>query len=450
MTSESPEHVSSVFDVFKTQGSPRVTYVERDAGRYEYALEQALTSSGLLCVLTGSSKTGKTTLYTKVARDKKLLVVRVPCNSELTIQEIWRKALEQVHYARVVQDNETARVEVGGSGELGGRIGIPSFAGITGKSAANIQRARESRTTTESVFGAPSPEHLIPLLKNRRAILVFEDYHYLRPEVQKPLFQQWKFLVDEEISVLVVGTTHHAADLAQANTDLIGRVSHIELPRWQRSDLLEIARKGLEYLGVGIDDGFVEQVAQESVGLPLITQAVLQDLLGAHGITSVQPMRKELEVDQAEVFATLYTVATTRFNAFQLLYERLARGPREDRRKFNTYEMILSTFGLDPITFSLSRGELIDRLHALPVDPAMVPTGSAVATSLRSMGSLQESLAVRLLEWNESHQRLYIIEPTFLFFLRWWKPRDALPAADLTVREMLDYLRGLYSDAVYD
>ena len=46
--------------------SPTVTYVKRNDGQLEKQLHDALNERGQLCLVTGPSKTGKTTLYREV------------------------------------------------------------------------------------------------------------------------------------------------------------------------------------------------------------------------------------------------------------------------------------------------------------------------------------------------------------------------------------------------
>lgn len=65
-----------------------------------------------------------------------------------------------------------------------------------------------------------APDHLIPILKTLPTALVVEDFHYLETRVQRNVFQQWKVFCDSQVSVIVVGTTHRAVDLAHANKDL--------------------------------------------------------------------------------------------------------------------------------------------------------------------------------------------------------------------------------------
>ena len=127
----------------------------------------------------------------------------------------------------------------------------------------------------------PSPDHLLPVLKRLAVLLVFEDFHYLKPEVQADVSKQLKAFVDAEVSVIIVGTTHRARDLLMANPDLSGRVSHIQLENWSTADLQKIVTQGFEYLRIDFPPAYAELIADESVGLPIITQSVCLKLVVA-------------------------------------------------------------------------------------------------------------------------------------------------------------------------
>src|SRR5215468_4311 len=85
-----------VTDVFRSLGKPTVTYVHREQGRYEHVLSSALDDAGQLCLITGPSKTGKTTLYQSVLAEKHRTPLVIRCDDQLTPSEFWRRALEQV------------------------------------------------------------------------------------------------------------------------------------------------------------------------------------------------------------------------------------------------------------------------------------------------------------------------------------------------------------------
>jgi hypothetical protein len=123
------------------------------------------------------------------------------------------------------------------SGKLSGNIGWKWLAGLAGEVSAGTGSARTEGEVRERIIANPSPAHLVPVLKTLPLLLVVEDFHYLSPEVQRIIFQQWKTFIDEEVSVIVIGTTHHAIDIATANQDLLGRLCQIDIAQWSIGDL---------------------------------------------------------------------------------------------------------------------------------------------------------------------------------------------------------------------
>ncbi len=54
---------------------------------------------------------------------------------------------------------------------------------------------------------------------------------------------------------------------------------------------------------------------------------------------------------------------------------------------------------------------------------------------LKAIKALYKKLGIEIAEWYEKDQMLYIIEPAFIFYLRWHVPRRTSP----TVGELIEY-----------
>jgi len=416
----------SIYDVFKVQGQPTITYVRRNEGLYEDKLAAAIKNLGTLCLITGPSKTGKSTLYAKVAEFNDYDILRLRCDKSLTSQEVWRKTLETINFERVetiIKEKKTGR-KLGV--EIEGRIGWSWLAGILGKGKVESNVEKSEAESRNRILSDPSPSHLIPLLKELPFLLVFEDFHYLDPKVQECVFQQWKVFVDNEVSVVVLGTTHHAADLAYANKDLIGRIVHVDLPTWNVDDLEKITRQGFNYLDVEITSPLTRLIAKESVGLPIITQSVSLQMLIDKKQYNIESLDRKIRFNNEDVCNSLHEVAVEKYGQFSTLHDALIKGPRKRVRKYETYEVILAAFTKDPLVFSLSRDELDERIvKLLPED--RVPPRASVDSTLDALKNFQQRLGFTLLEWQEKLRKLYIIEPSFLFYLRWRQKRTAVP-----------------------
>jgi hypothetical protein len=422
----------NVGDIFKTLGQPRETYVKRDDGKYEQSLSTALDVKGKFCLLTGPSKTGKTTLYTKVLLDKGLQSLVVRCDATINASEFWKGALERVDFERLSSSQINKSEKVSGAGKIGGKIGWAWLAGLIGEVSVGVESSMGEVAIREKILSQPSPHHLIPVLQNLPIVLVVEDFHYLNDEVKRNIFQQWKAFVDNEISVIVVGTTHHAVDLAYANRDLIGRIHQIDLSRWNIDDLEKIALQGFHFLRINVPYLVPKEIARESVGLPIITQDGCRQLLEDKGVMYVDPGKTQVQLNTKDAYRALHHVAKRNYSQFEAIYERLITGPRKRAQKYNTYELVLSTFTQNPLMFSLKRYEIYDRLKRTPISSEKLPPSASIDSMLKALAKFQKDSGIDLLEWNNNEQRLYILEPSFLFYLRWREERDhPLPFEDL-------------------
>ena len=345
----------STRDVFKPQGLPTVTYVKRGGGKYEKELSETIDTAGTICFLTGPSKTGKTTLYTKVCADKRITPVKIRCHKDLTIVELWKKVYEQLSISLIVSE-ETGRntdLGIGGQFEVGAKI--PLLGGISVEGSVDTTIGNSRAVQRSKIYSEPSPEGIINELSNLKKILVIEDFHYLSSSTQQILFQQLKVFVDEEVTVILVGVGHHLVDVIYSNNELIGRIKHIKFSPWDLDDLSNIVIQGFDKLRVLIDDELIKMVAKESVGLPIITQSVCLEMLLNFDIRDVNEDNKYFRPTKNNIFKFLNVVATSKYSAFSDIYDRIVRGPRENSRKYNTYEIILLLFASEELLFSLTR-----------------------------------------------------------------------------------------------
>lgn len=416
-----PILISTIFNGVKT---PSETYIPRENGRFEAELKQGILEQGVLCLLTGSSKTGKTSLYGKVLEDLGKTPIRVRCSESLTSEDFWNYPLEHLDFSRLKVAEESLTKTSKITGSLSGSLGWAWLAGLKASLSADVSNAKNDKEIRDAILAKPSPTHLVPLLQNSNAVLVVEDFHYLKEDVQREIFQQWKIFTDNEISVIVVGTTHHGVDLAFANPDLIGRIKHIDLKRWSDQDLEAIAKKGLTLLNFTINLNVTKTIAKESAGLPILTQQICLQLFTDRNLTHWDATNP-ISFSSSDTHQALNKVATTRYTHFEQWHQQLINGPRKAARKYDTYAIILALFVQDPPTFSLTRVEIDERLKAAKLKSENIPPPASINSTLSSLESFQNSRKFTLLEWSKRDRTVYILEPSFLFYLRWHNNKDA-------------------------
>lgn len=408
----------NINSVFNGISVPTDTYVAQENGKFETLLRQGVREEGTLCLITGSSKTGKTSLYNKVLKALNKTPILVRCDRSLASHDFWKRPLETIDFSRVQSTESEDAVELSSGVKVGGNIGWPWLANLLGEVNLGLKGTASDIEIREKILSNPSAHHLIPLLKKSNAILVVEDFHYLNEIAQQEIFQQWKIFTDNQVSVIVVGTTHHGVDLAYANSDLIGRIKHIDLGRWSDNDLQDIARKGCTKLGITFQQTTYHKISKECAGLPILMQQVCAQLFYDRDIETWK-FKSEISFDGKNAENALHNVATTRYAQFENWYSRLTIGPRLNARKYDTYSLILALFTQDPPKFQLHRHEIDDRLAASKLDPQKTPPSASINSTLAALAKFQRTNGFELLEWNGKDKTIYILEPAFLFYLRW-------------------------------
>lgn len=428
-----------IADVFKTIGQPTVTYVQRDRGKLEFQLNAALNERGQLCLVTGPSKTGKTTLYREILARRGEVPLIVPCDRNKTCEAIWKQALEAVDFERVESRANLKSNAQEAEVEVQTRIGWKWLADASTRFRGKLSRDVSDEEVKARVLADPGPDLLVPLLKGANYVLVIEDFHYL-PDAEKVLlFQQWKRFIDNEVSVLVLGTTHRAVDIANSNRDLVGRIAQIDVGHWDKADLQEICFKGFKHLRVAIPQADMELISAEAVGLPIVVQQVCSNLLTSRGFEFADQVRKKgHKVKDGDVERSLHNVARQNYTQYESYYSTLISGPREKARKYRTYELVLACFTRNPIQFSLKRMELDRRMLELGLDANELPPPASLNSTLGALKKFQERRELEVLEWQPNEDKLYIVEPAFLFYVRWRTLR-------LTAPQQLDLFEELLS-----
>jgi hypothetical protein len=442
VVSLSPDHRNLVSDVFVTVGQPTITYVKRSDGQYEKAINRALDERGQLCLITGPSKTGKTTLYKNVLTERGEIPLVIRCSKGLSCKEIWRQALERIDFSRTVSRSSAGAITRSAEFEASGEGGWAFLAKISAKFKRVVGSSQTDSEVIERVLAEPSADLLVDVLKNINHVLVIEDFHYLSEESKIELFQQWKQFTDEGVTVIVVETSHRAVDIANSNKDLIGRIAHVDCQNWDLNDLRKICTLGMNELKKMPSKEVVELIVRESVGLPILTQQICLEIFELAGVKTVSEARSQkIPFSVRSVKRALNSVASTRYSTFNSYYNTIVKGPREKSRKYSTYEIVVACFTVDPLMFSMSRREIAERINKMGLDANSTPPSPSINSTLGALAKFQERRGLELLEWRPSESVLHILEPTFLFYIRWRSLKDEMDAQLNFLGMLLDNIR---------
>ncbi len=385
--------------VFKPGSFPEYTYVSRISPElkveYEIRLKQALKIAGCLTSIIGPSKMGKTVLCEKVIDLDKL--VEVSGGDFTTNADFWKV--------------------------LAVKVGL-SIEGEYGEYQQYDSNSRKKQLNKTEKF-IISKDIVINYFKENGLVLVIDDFHYAPEEVQVYIAQQLKDAIRKEFKAIVITLPHRADDAIRKNADLTGRLSLINIEPWDKGELKQIAIKGFNKLNVNITDDIALKVATESLTSPQLMQYICLSLCTLLGIDD-ESSQKEIDETRLEDSYRFTTINFEYKDVIKVLKE--GPNPRGKPRKIyninenealDVYGLIIKALAENPPLVGLSLDELINRIDRLTKASKEKLDKKKVKDSLNQLQSIikEKEAIYQVFEWKDN--MLYILDPLFLFYLRW-------------------------------
>lgn len=407
-------------EVFVPGGLPEYTYVPREARSLEQRLAAAKDNLCKLVTLTGTTKSGKTVLASRVF--PKVDAIWVDGGTISEEDDLWNFILEEISGYTEVSKGQSKEVTSKIGGDFGGAAGLPLFAHAEAKLSAERSQAREA-SQTESRTLSPRSAAIAQLRKKRRPLII-DDFHYLKRPFQGNIVRALKPIVFEGVPVVLIAIPHRKYDAVKVEREMTGRLESVTIPLWEEDELMQIPREGFPLLNIQAEEQVACKLARESFGSPHLMQEFCRELARANGVqeTAAKP-------------TAVRSIDDGLFNKVaegtgKVVFDKLATGPRQrtDRidRQLKTgetvdiYRAVLLALahlrpGLDTITYEQIRAALRDLLDT------NVPQGHEVSRVLEKMTEIASSdeASTPVIDWERDEQKLHITDPFFAFFLKW-------------------------------
>lgn len=365
---------------------------------YEFRLEQAIKVSGFLTSLVGPSKMGKTILCEKVIGLEKIVEGSGADFDENT--DFWKLAASKVGLAY--------------EGQFSSEKIIPDT---------------RDKYEKKEVY-ALTKDKIIEYYKQEKLVMVIDDFHYAPPEKRMQIAQQLKDAIRRGFKAIVVSLPHRADEAIRQNADLSGRLSLINMEAWEVKDLKEIAKIGFAKLDIKIEDDIAEKIAIESLTSPQLMQYICLNIC-----TILELSQSGEKRVCSDILETAYRYTTANFEYGDVV-AFLKKGPNprgksrkhfkaKDGRSYDLYELIVKSIAENPPIMQLEFEDVQERIVKLLDDDSEKPKAQAIREHLTKLQELingREDI-FRVLDWKEG--TLYILDPLFLFYLRWGGKKSA-------------------------
>ncbi len=383
-------------DVFRPGAFPEYTYISRKSTvsdlPYEFRLMQAIRVSGFLTSLVGPSKMGKTILCEKVIGFENIVEVSGADFDEDT--DFWKL--------------------------------ISAKAGLAyeGQFASEKLIFSTSKKYTKKEIFSLTKDKIIEYYRENNLVLVIDDFHYAPAGKRIQIAQQLKDAIRRGFKAIVVSLPHRADEAIRQNADLSGRLSLINMELWKVDDLKEIAKLGFGKLGIFIEDSVAAQIAVESLSSPQLMQYICLNICTILEMSG----EKNKQIGQ-EILETAYRYTTANFEYGDVVF-LMQKGPNtrgKSRNTFRTvdghdhdiYELIVKSIAENPPIMKLEFEDVKEQIYRLLADGSKTPSPQMIRESLVKLQELlyEREDIFKVLDWKEGV--LYILDPLFLFYLRW-------------------------------
>ncbi|ETT54620.1 hypothetical protein C162_04359 [Paenibacillus sp. FSL R7-269] len=393
-----------VRDVFIAGALPIHTYISRKSEfglTYEFRLHNVVDMVGFLTSIIGPSKTGKTVLCDKVI-GLDGYVDFIGSDFKDTV-DFWETIANKIGISLERDHTEIRTLE--GQGLAGTTEGI---------------------TTSITESFRSGKDKVIQYFIANNLVLLLDDFHYASPSKQFEIAYQLKDAIRKGLRAIIISLPHRSDDAIRKNADLSGRLNLINIEPWNTDELREIAVAGFNKLNMQIDLRIADNIAQESLSSPQLMQSICYNL---SMILDIDNTDHPAMPDQ-EILDKAYRMTSLNLLAYQEVARKLKTGPNPRGQKRKTYltikgeetdiyELLLKAIADDPPIVSLSIDSIKRRIDVLLGNNADRPDRVKIKAAIDQMQTIMQSSEPMYQVFEYKDDEVYILEPLFLFFLRW-------------------------------
>ena len=381
-------------DVFKPCNFPEHTYItreSRDGIDYEQRLNLALNISGTLISIIGSSKMGKTVLCEKV----------IPFDRQVNISGADFSNSED--FWSVVAK----------------KIGLPLEGQIT-----EHRKFSENEQHSKMEIFTLTKDRVIKYFVDNNKVLILDDFHYASDEAQKNIASHLKDAIRRNLRAIIISLPHRADAPIRKNADLAGRLSLIDIEAWKMNELEEIAIKGFKELNIEISEEIAHKMAVESLTSPQLMQYICLSICILFNIDN-----RDVKKITSDMLEKSYKFTTYNLD-YSDIVKLISRGPLSKGKKRNLYttklgkemdlyELVAESLADNPPLMGLTIDDIKERVNNLLSSSLNNPDRQKIKNTVVQIQKLinDKDDIYKVIEWKD--EMLYIIDPLFLFYLRW-------------------------------
>lgn len=411
--------------VFVPGGMPQQTYVERTEGSLRNKLASAKDNLCKLVTLTGQTKSGKTVLTQKVFPELEEDNIWINGGSIAEENDIWEQIINNIDGWTTVEQSQSTS----SSNNLSAKGSTEANALVwKGKGELAAQRGEARSKNNKTSRSISSKSAAIQAIQGSNLSIIFDDFHYLDRSLQGTFVRAIKPLVFHGVPVVLIVIPHRRYDAIKVEREITGRLEDINIPYWEKEELIEIPNIGFKLLNVDVNNSVLNRFADEALGSPHLMQEFCRTLCKKQDINETLDRKIIIHSIDDSLFREVGN------STGKTIFDKLATGPRQrsdriqrklkDNTEVDIYKVVL--FALAKIAPGMQTVQYEDLRAAIrDILKDSIPQAHEVSRVLDKMSEIASSdeASTPVIDWEKEEQKLHITDPFFAFYLKWGAPK---------------------------
>jgi len=443
-----------IYNVFTPTRFPIYSYVSRQAN-YEQDIEHCV-QTGIIAFIHGPTKSGKSVLAEKAAQGLSTPSHKISARNFRSPNEFWETVASQLGIQEAVTTTRSATK--GTKRTMTWLAKITAWFAAEASASGTVEKQLETgETITQTIQIDPALE-LEKQSRNqgKRHTIIIDNFHYIQDsKIQRELLQELRNLLDH-VSIIIIAITEKPDYLNSIEPELIGRCSPITIQKWTDQELMEIAYRGFLNLNIELSPVVRQELHRECVGAPAIMQAICLHLGLALGYKFPAEKRQIVGQDQIKTHLKKACKDTARMFDMTQTYDALLklanystelpvmlraqrdRNLLDDQLVFPIEAILQAIISRRNNSITLSELKqsyekiILRRKESLPIfekalsdlqiagelvwQASIKPDSPRVESK---DGKVNTDVEIGLMIWNETKQEIILLDPYFVFYIRW-------------------------------
>lgn len=391
------------------------TFLER---KIHTRFMSALKSQNII-VVYGESRQGKTWTIERFCKEQ----VRIGCNAAMDIQQIKESILSALDIENsIIEHTVTEEHAVVNTGKTSASVQGVVTAGL--ETDTRLSHLETYKRTYPTVDVAKTDGLIRELKKYPNKYFVFDNFHYLAPDIQKQFCSLLKEFNYHNIKVVIVGVWKDASRITSLAPDLVNRCAHLDIGTWTYDELNQVAKMGLKALNIEISNSILERFLGCSAHNIGIFKDILLRFCQINNVDKTELTLKELNDPSSAEEALTYAFE----EAFFPLKDRLKNLSTPQRKRSDSRELrakivcailrIILRNDSEAISSGISLDDIQNEVQEICRESNQrVIQASNITQELGILHTREENRQagdnfVPLFYYNSTNRKLLVLEPT--------------------------------------